>query len=72
MSHEEFLHRLKSFSHWIAEKSRSVKDVEAGNVQGTQHARQSLEFLKASIKIVRQKPHLKTCGLNITNVYKNA
>ncbi|KAM5256487.1 dystonin [Ctenodactylus gundi] len=46
VSHEEFLHKLKSFSDWISEKSKAVKDTEAVNVQGTEHGRKSLEFLK--------------------------
>lgn len=51
VSHEEFLQKLESFSQWISEKSKSVKDIEIMNVQDTKHVKRSLEFLKASIKI---------------------
>ncbi|XP_053520953.1 dystonin isoform X13 [Artibeus jamaicensis] len=66
VSQEEFLHRLKSFSHWIAEKSKSVKDMEAGNVQGTQHVRQSLEFLKGVLKdLGHTKTQLETTAFDV-------
>ncbi|XP_066215240.1 dystonin isoform X15 [Saccopteryx leptura] len=50
VSHEEFLHKLESFSHWISEKNKSVKDMEAVDVQNTKHMKKSLEFLKSVLK----------------------
>ncbi|XP_059557322.1 dystonin isoform X26 [Myotis daubentonii] len=50
ISHGEFLHKLKSFSHWISEKSKLVKDMEPVNVQDTEHVKKSLEFLKNVLK----------------------
>ncbi|XP_020954231.1 dystonin isoform X10 [Sus scrofa] len=57
VSHEEFLHRLQSFSCWVSEKSRSVKGMEAVKVQDTEHVRQSLEFLK---NVLKDLGHTKT------------
>ncbi|XP_054425483.1 dystonin isoform X4 [Pteronotus mesoamericanus] len=66
VSHEEFLHKLKSFSHWISEKSKSVKNMEAGNVQDTQHVRQSLEFLKDTLKdLGHTKTQLETTAFDV-------
>ncbi|XP_036912236.1 dystonin isoform X7 [Sturnira hondurensis] len=66
VSQEELLHKLKSFSHWIAETSRSVKDMEAGNVQGTQDVRQSLEFLKGVLKdLGHTKTQLETTAFDV-------
>uniref|UniRef100_A0A452QHU6 Dystonin n=1 Tax=Ursus americanus TaxID=9643 RepID=A0A452QHU6_URSAM len=50
VSHEEFLQKLESFSHWISEKSKSVKDIEMVNVQDTEHVKRRLEFLKNVLK----------------------
>nr|KAF6341136.1 hypothetical protein mMyoMyo1_004146 [Myotis myotis] len=50
ISHGEFLHKLKSFSHWISEKSKLVKDMEPVNVQDTEHVKKSLKFLKNVLK----------------------
>uniref|UniRef100_A0A8C3WDJ7 Dystonin n=1 Tax=Catagonus wagneri TaxID=51154 RepID=A0A8C3WDJ7_9CETA len=57
VSHEEFLHRLESFSCWVLEKSRSVQGMEAVKVQDTEHARQSLELLK---NVLKDLGHTKT------------
>ncbi|XP_053459722.1 dystonin isoform X5 [Nycticebus coucang] len=56
VSHEEFLHKLESFSDWISEKSKSVKDIEIGSVQDTEHVKKSLEFLK---NVVKELGHTK-------------
>ncbi|KAL0622228.1 Dystonin, partial [Plecturocebus cupreus] len=52
VSHEEFLHKLKSFSDWISEKSKSVKDIEIVNVQDSGHVKKRLEFLKATQRVL--------------------
>ncbi|KAM6166488.1 dystonin isoform 1-T1 [Erethizon dorsatum] len=52
VSCEEFLHKLKSFSEWILERSRYVKDIETVKAEDTEHVKKNLEFLKASVKTV--------------------
>ncbi|XP_063112959.1 dystonin isoform X6 [Cavia porcellus] len=50
VSCEEFLHKLTSFSEWISERSRSVKDTEALKAEDTEHVKKNLEFLKTVLK----------------------
>ncbi|XP_036271346.1 dystonin isoform X7 [Pipistrellus kuhlii] len=57
VSHGEFLHKLKSFSHWISEKNKLVKDMEPVNVQDTEHVNKSLEFLK---NLLKELGHIRT------------
>ncbi|KAL2791999.1 dystonin isoform 5 [Daubentonia madagascariensis] len=66
VSHEEFLHKLKLFSDWISEKSKSVKDIEIMNVQDTEHVKKSLEFLKNVIKeLGHTKMQLETTAFDV-------
>uniref|UniRef100_A0A8C9AC11 Dystonin n=1 Tax=Prolemur simus TaxID=1328070 RepID=A0A8C9AC11_PROSS len=66
VSHEEFLHKLKSFSDWISEKSKSVKDIEIVNVQDPEHVKKSLEFLKNVIKeLGHTKMQLETTAFDV-------
>ncbi|XP_034503897.1 dystonin isoform X2 [Ailuropoda melanoleuca] len=65
-SHEEFLQKLESFSHWISEKSKSVKDIEIVNVQDTEHVKRRLEFLKNVLKdLGRTKVQLEATALDV-------
>ncbi|XP_075859391.1 dystonin isoform X17 [Microcebus murinus] len=66
VSHEGFLHKLKSFSDWISEKSKSVKDIEIVNVQDAEHVKKSLEFLKNIIKeLGHTKMQLETTAFDV-------
>ncbi|XP_072590571.1 dystonin isoform X5 [Vulpes vulpes] len=66
VSHEEFLQKLESFSHWISEKSKSVKDIEIVNVQDTEHMKKSLEFLKNVLKdLGHTKVQLEATALDV-------
>ncbi|XP_058410089.1 dystonin isoform X3 [Diceros bicornis minor] len=66
VSHEEFLHKLKSFSHWISEKSKAVKDMEIVNVRDTEHVKESLEFLKNVLKdLGHTKMQLETTAFDV-------
>jgi len=66
VSHEEFLQKLESFSHWISEKSKSVKDIEIVNVQDTEHVKRSLEFLKNVLKdLGHTKVQLEATALDV-------
>ncbi|KAM5285411.1 dystonin isoform 5-T5 [Hipposideros larvatus] len=66
VSHEEFLYKLKSFSHWISEKSKSVKDMETANVQDTEYIKKSLEFLKNVLKdLGHTKMQLETTAFDV-------
>ncbi|XP_046495526.1 dystonin isoform X4 [Equus quagga] len=66
VSHEEFLHKLESFSHWISEKSKSVKDIEIVNVQDTEHIKESLELLKNVLKdLGHTKMQLETTAFDV-------
>ncbi|XP_055964958.1 dystonin isoform X3 [Sorex fumeus] len=50
VTHEEFLHKLESFSHWISAKNKSVKDLQSVSVQDTDGVKKSLDFLKDVLK----------------------
>ncbi|XP_032196200.1 dystonin isoform X3 [Mustela erminea] len=66
VSHEEFLQKLESFSSWISEKSKSVKDVEIVNVQDAEHVKRSLEFLKNVLKdLGHTKVQLEATALDV-------
>ncbi|XP_032959011.1 dystonin isoform X12 [Rhinolophus ferrumequinum] len=66
VSHEEFLHKLKSFSHWISEKSKSVKDMETVNVRDTECIKKSLELLKNVLKdLGHTKMQLETTAFDV-------
>ncbi|XP_073761229.1 dystonin isoform X1 [Callorhinus ursinus] len=66
VSHEEFLQKLESFSHWISEKSKSVKDIEIVNIQDTEHVKRSLEFLKNVLKdLGHTKVQLEATALDV-------
>ncbi|KAM9667394.1 dystonin [Trichechus inunguis] len=66
VSHEEFLHTLKSFSDWISEKSKSVKDIEITNVGDTENVKKSLEFLKIVLKdLGHTKMQLETTAFDV-------
>ncbi|XP_062042284.1 LOW QUALITY PROTEIN: dystonin-like [Lepus europaeus] len=66
VSHEEFLHKLESFSDWISEKSKSVKDIENVNVQDTEDVKKSLVFLKNVLKDLGQtKMQLETTAFDV-------
>ncbi|XP_039709024.1 dystonin isoform X2 [Pteropus medius] len=66
VSHEEFLHKLKSFSHWISEKSKSVKDMDIVNIRDTEHVKKSLQFLKNVLKdLGHTKMQLETTAFDV-------
>nr|XP_020735292.1 dystonin-like isoform X2 [Odocoileus virginianus texanus] len=66
VSHEEFLQKLQSFSHWISEMSESVKDVEVMTVRDAEPIRQSLEFLKNVLKdLGHTKTQLETVAFDV-------
>ncbi|XP_074254256.1 dystonin isoform X18 [Saimiri boliviensis] len=66
VSHEEYLHKLKSFSDWISEKSKSVKDIEIVNVQDSEHVKKHLEFLKNVLKdLGHTKMQLETTAFDV-------
>ncbi|XP_016053516.1 PREDICTED: dystonin isoform X2 [Miniopterus natalensis] len=66
VSHEEFLHKLESFSHWISEKNKSVKDMETVVAQDTEHVKKSLEFLKNVLKdLGHTKTQLETTAFDV-------
>nr|XP_021521092.1 dystonin isoform X9 [Aotus nancymaae] len=66
VSHEEFLHKLKSFSDWISEKSKSVKDIEIVNVQDSERVKKRLEFLKNVLKdLGHTKMQLETTAFDV-------
>ncbi|XP_045150781.1 dystonin isoform X2 [Echinops telfairi] len=63
--HEEFLHKLTSFSNWISEKSNSVKDIEVMDV-GDIELQTSLEFLKNVLKdLGRTRVQLETTAFDV-------
>ncbi|MXQ85571.1 hypothetical protein E5288_WYG011324 [Bos mutus] len=63
VSHEEFLQKLQSFSCWISETSKSVKDVEIMTVRDAELIKQSLEFLKANLG--HTKTQLETTAFDV-------
>ncbi|XP_032155706.1 dystonin isoform X22 [Sapajus apella] len=66
VSHEEFLHKLKSFSDWISEKSKSVKHIEIVNVQDSECVKKHLEFLKNVLKdLGHTKMQLETTAFDV-------
>ncbi|XP_046288528.1 dystonin isoform X6 [Marmota monax] len=66
VSHEEFLHKLQSFSDWISEKSKSVKDIETVTVQDPEHVKKSLAFLKNVLKdLGHTKMQLETTAFDV-------
>ncbi|XP_077018242.1 dystonin isoform X5 [Tamandua tetradactyla] len=66
VSHEEFLNKVKSFSDWISEKSKSVKDIEIVNVGDTEYVKKSLEFLKNVLKdLGNTKTQLETTAFDV-------
>ncbi|XP_013361274.1 PREDICTED: dystonin isoform X2 [Chinchilla lanigera] len=50
VSYEEFLHKLKSFSELISERSRSVKDLKTMKAEDTENVKKNLEFLKTVLQ----------------------
>nr|XP_045012114.1 dystonin isoform X2 [Jaculus jaculus] len=46
VSHEDFLHKLKSFSDWISEKSKSVMRIETENIQDIDQIKERAKLLK--------------------------
>ncbi|XP_037699155.1 dystonin isoform X5 [Choloepus didactylus] len=66
VSHEEFLHKLKSFSVWISEKSKSVENIEIVDVQDTEHVKKRSEFLKNVLKdLGNTKLQLETTAFDV-------
>ncbi|XP_049632687.1 dystonin isoform X4 [Suncus etruscus] len=64
--HEEFLHKLESFSLWISEKTQSVKDLEFVNAQDTECIKKSLDFLKNVLKdLGHTKVQLETTAFDV-------
>ncbi|XP_061253786.1 dystonin isoform X21 [Bos javanicus] len=66
VSHEEFLQKLQSFSCWISETSKSVKDVEIMTVRDAELIKQSSEFLKNVLKdLGHTKTQLETTAFDV-------
>ncbi|XP_073937961.1 dystonin isoform X28 [Castor canadensis] len=66
VSHEDFVHKLTSFSNWISEKSKAVEDVKTENVGDAEHVKPSLEFLKTVLKdLGHTKSQLETTAFDV-------
>ncbi|XP_060045986.1 LOW QUALITY PROTEIN: dystonin [Erinaceus europaeus] len=66
IAHEEFLHKLESFSLWISEKNKSIKDIEIMNVLDTEHIQKNLDFLKNVLKdLGHTKMQLETTAFDV-------
>uniref|UniRef100_A0A673UZE9 Dystonin n=1 Tax=Suricata suricatta TaxID=37032 RepID=A0A673UZE9_SURSU len=66
VSHEEFLQKLESFSDWISEKKKSVKDIEIVNIQNMEDVKKNLEFLKSVLKdLSPTKVQLETTAFDV-------
>ncbi|XP_021114851.1 dystonin [Heterocephalus glaber] len=66
VSYEEFLHKLKSFSEWISEQSRSVTYIETVNIEDTKRVKKNLEFLKTVLKdLGHTKMQLETTAFDV-------
>ncbi|XP_032756786.1 dystonin isoform X2 [Rattus rattus] len=64
--HEDFLHRLTSYSDWVSEKSRSVEDIQTVNVQDTELVKNSVKFLKNVLTdLSHTKVQLETTAFDI-------
>ncbi|XP_040585382.1 dystonin isoform X4 [Mesocricetus auratus] len=64
--HEDFLHKLTSYSDWVSEKSKSVKDIQTVNVQDTELVKKSVEFLKDVLRdLTHTKVQLETTAFDI-------
>ncbi|XP_017452264.1 dystonin isoform X7 [Rattus norvegicus] len=64
--HEDFLHRLTSYSDWVSEKSRSVADIQTVNVQDTELVKNSVKFLKNVLTdLSHTKVQLETTAFDI-------
>ncbi|XP_029394922.1 dystonin isoform X2 [Mus pahari] len=64
--HEDFLHKLTSYSDWVSEKSRSVKDIQTVNVQDTELVKSSVKFLKNVLAdLSHTKMQLETTAFDV-------
>ncbi|XP_055462487.1 dystonin isoform X12 [Psammomys obesus] len=64
--HEDFLHKLTSYSDWVSEKSKSVKDIQTVDVQDTALVKKALEFLKTVLRdLAHTKMQLETTAFDI-------
>ncbi|XP_027296167.2 dystonin isoform X3 [Cricetulus griseus] len=64
--HEDFLHKLTSYSDWVSEKNKSVKDIQTVNVQDTELVKESVKFLKDVLRdFTHTKVQLETTAFDI-------
>ncbi|XP_031222960.1 dystonin isoform X6 [Mastomys coucha] len=64
--HEDFLHKLTSYSDWVSEKSTSVKDIQTVNVQDTELIKKSVKFLKNVLTdLSHTKMQLETTAFDV-------
>lgn len=64
--HEDFLHKLTSYSDWVSEKSRSVKAIQTVNVQDTELVKNSVKFLKNVLAdLSHTKMQLETTAFDV-------
>ncbi|XP_057607228.1 dystonin isoform X2 [Chionomys nivalis] len=54
--HKDFLQKLTSYSDWVSEKSKSVENIQAVNVQDTELVKENVKFLK---DVLRDLTHIK-------------
>ncbi|XP_010616201.1 dystonin isoform X4 [Fukomys damarensis] len=66
VSYEEFLHKIKSFSEWISERSRSVTYIETVKIEDTKRVKKTLEFLKTMLRdLGHTKMQLETTAFEV-------
>ncbi|XP_023556891.1 dystonin isoform X6 [Octodon degus] len=66
VTYEEFLHKLKSFSDLITERSRSLKNIETQKPEDTEHVNKNLEFLKAMLRdLGHTRAQLETTAFDV-------
>ncbi|XP_076771221.1 dystonin isoform X4 [Arvicanthis niloticus] len=64
--HEDFLHKLTSYSDWVSEKSKSVKDIQTVNVQDSELVKNSVKFLKNVLTdLSHTKMQLETTAFDV-------
>ncbi|XP_076414541.1 dystonin isoform X9 [Peromyscus maniculatus bairdii] len=64
--YEDFLHKLTSYSDWVSEKSKSVKDIQTVNIQDTELVKESVKFLKDVLRdLTHTKAQLETAAFDI-------
>ncbi|XP_051008985.1 dystonin isoform X1 [Acomys russatus] len=64
--HEDFLHKLTSYSDWVSEKSKSVKDIQTVSIQDAELVKENVKFLKNVLRdLTHTKVQLETTAFDI-------